>query len=115
MGNKPLKFCLQPGCNELVSGSRCKAHGGTAYASTAGMSSTALGYGYQWRKTRVTHLKAHPFCAVCGDPATHVDHILPKALGGTDDPSNLQSLCAHHHHVKTGHDAQRVRRARRRP
>ncbi|MCA1971248.1 MAG: HNH endonuclease [Caenispirillum sp.] len=41
-------------------------------------------------------------CAVCGGPgATHVDHIVPRADGGTDDFSNLQLL--HHgcHSAKT--------------
>lgn len=34
-------------------------------------------------------------------PASHCDHIVPKARGGTDEPSNLQSLCASHHSTKT--------------
>ena len=27
-------------------------------------------------------------------PATDVDHIVPKVHGGSDEPANLQSLCA---------------------
>lgn len=34
-------------------------------------------------------------------PATEVDHILPKRLGGSDDDDNLQALCKHHHSSKT--------------
>jgi 5-methylcytosine-specific restriction endonuclease McrA len=32
----------------------------------------------------------------CGRTAHHVDHIQPVLFGGTDDPSNLQALCAEH-------------------
>jgi 5-methylcytosine-specific restriction protein A len=46
---------------------------------------------------------------VCGAPATDVDHVISRAAGGSDDPANLQSLCAHHHHVKTGRDARSLR------
>jgi len=37
----------------------------------------------------------------CRLRATDVDHIVPKVHGGTDDTSNLQSLCAAHHRLKT--------------
>ncbi|WP_221238279.1 HNH endonuclease [Roseospira visakhapatnamensis] len=36
-------------------------------------------------------------CVRCGALAEHLDHIKPKRLGGSDDPSNLQPLCAHCH------------------
>lgn len=32
----------------------------------------------------------------------HIDHIKPKKHGGTDDPGNLQVLCASCHAKKTG-------------
>lgn len=36
-------------------------------------------------------------CDLCGvsadEKALEVDHIIPRAKGGTDDPSNLQALC----------------------
>ncbi|MDK1339207.1 HNH endonuclease, partial [Cronobacter sakazakii] len=34
-------------------------------------------------------------------PATTVDHIKPKAHGGTDEDSNLRSLCCPCHKRKT--------------
>jgi hypothetical protein len=37
-------------------------------------------------------------CKLCGrgpdDAILHVDHIVPRARGGSNDPSNLQVLCA---------------------
>ncbi len=36
-----------------------------------------------------------------GRPTVEVDHIIPKALGGTDERSNLQGLCRSHHSAKT--------------
>lgn len=36
--------------------------------------------------------------------ATSVDHIIPKAHGGTDDDSNLESLCWECHRAKTARE-----------
>jgi HNH endonuclease. len=36
--------------------------------------------------------------------AKHVDHIIPKSQGGTDDDGNLQSLCAACHRAKTARE-----------
>jgi 5-methylcytosine-specific restriction endonuclease McrA len=62
------------------------------------------GYGSDWRQLRAEHLAAHPWCVMCilaGQMvrATDVDHITPIALAPHRrlDPSNLQSLCHHHH------------------
>lgn len=38
-------------------------------------------------------------------PATQVDHIRPKAVGGTDADENLQAICAACHQVKTAGEA----------
>lgn len=38
-------------------------------------------------------------------PATQVDHIIPKAKGGTDDPENLQAICDECHAEKTSEDS----------
>ncbi len=37
--------------------------------------------------------------------ATQVDHIVPKALGGTDDEPNLQAICSACHKAKTAREA----------
>ncbi|MDM7498745.1 HNH endonuclease, partial [Escherichia coli] len=36
--------------------------------------------------------------------ARTVDHIIPKAHGGTDDDSNLESLCLECHRAKTARE-----------
>jgi 5-methylcytosine-specific restriction endonuclease McrA len=59
------------------------------------------GYGRTWEKRRKWILDASPTCALCGSPANEVDHILPKAQGGTDDDDNLQALCPACHQRKT--------------
>jgi len=33
-------------------------------------------------------------CAICGQPAEHLDQITPVIRGGTALPTNLQPLCA---------------------
>lgn len=58
-------------------------------------SAAARGYDADWRKLRAAHLKAHPRCVRCGDPARDVDHIEPIRVAPLRrlDPGNLQSLC----------------------
>lgn len=36
-------------------------------------------------------------CAICAFPITHVHHILPRAYGGSDEATNLITLCPNHH------------------
>lgn len=68
-------------------------------------SSTKRGYGSQWKMLREGVLRAYIAMngLVCpgyereshevDESALTVDHITPKAYGGTDDISNLQVLC----------------------
>lgn len=60
----------------------------------------------RWRKVRAAHLKANPYCAMCPDNATTVDHITPHRgdEGIAYDPGNLQSLCKRCHAIKTRAD-----------
>ena len=111
MPHKPNKPCAHPGCAKLVSPTEmyCATHAPlhkvkeerTRYAATRG-------YGRQWRKAREAYLEAHPLCVECEKEgryvkATVVDHIIPHR--GNQllfwDAGNWQSLCKHHHDVKT--------------
>ncbi|MCS6289415.1 MAG: HNH endonuclease [Nitrospira sp.] len=33
-----------------------------------------------------------------------MDHVIPRARGGSDDDSNLQPLCSFHHKQKTAQE-----------
>lgn len=74
-------------------------------------SAAARGYGKRWQRIRAGHLKREPVCRSClargvinagtkGAPL-EVDHITPRSQGGSDDDSNLQSLCKPCHSAKT--------------
>lgn len=40
-------------------------------------------------------------CVVCGTSENlEIDHIMPVSKGGTDERSNLQTMCAHHNRKK---------------
>lgn len=68
------------------------------------------GYDGRWAKARFTYLAHHPLCAMCGDPATVVDHIVPHEGDQARfwDVTNWQPLC------KPCHDGPKQRADRRR-
>lgn len=48
--------------------------------------------GKDWERTRKRVLERDNYtCQLCdkGEPATQVDHVVPKVSGGSDKPSNL--------------------------
>lgn len=98
-------ICSYPRCTaRSVSRGRCALHPRPAMiGGQKRPSASAQGYGVEWRRIRAKHLASHPACVICGldDKGNHVDHILPREQGGTDDESNLQTLCHVHHSVKT--------------
>lgn len=93
MRQRPLRPCLI--CGLPARGSRCPAH---ARPSRWPESDA---YGSDWRKVRDRYIAEHPTCAWpgCGQPAEEVDHITPIRVDPSRrlDPTNLRSLCAHHH------------------
>ena len=68
------------------------------------------GYGNEWDKIRQYVLQMNlGMCSGCLDngqytKATQIDHIIPKAKGGSDDIDNLQPLCEPCHKLKTARD-----------
>lgn len=113
MPSKPLRPCRQPGCPSLIRGGGwCDAHKPAAWASTT-TSAASRGYGPQWRRLRAIVLDRDPVCKGCGKAASmHVDHVVPKARGGTDAIQNLQGLCERCHQAKTARDARNGKRLR---
>ncbi len=69
----------------------------------------ARGYGTAWDKLRGETLRRDHYLCRCSEceksgrvrPATEVDHHIPKARGGTDDPSNLRAINADCHKRNT--------------
>lgn len=97
--------------------SRCAAHKVLAgsFADKRRGSSQERGYGRQWvhARNRVM-LRDCGICQPCkADGIVHmgteVDHIVPKAEGGTDDDANLQTICKARHRAKTQAEAARGR------
>lgn len=113
MPNKPARACGYPGCDQLVRGARyCAVHEQqvTARYETARGTASQRGYGSDWRVLRAMQLSRFPLCAdpfglhkAAGriEPATDVDHVIPRSRGGTDRFDNLQSLCHSCHSRKT--------------
>ena len=67
---------------------------------------------FEWQKKRSKVLLEFPMCVQCGSKdSLEVDHIVPKALGGSDDDKNLQVLCNKCHKKKSSKDADRISRA----
>ena len=72
-------------------------------------SASARGYGAAWDRLRRSVLKRDKWvcqCAACKQAgrvrsASEVDHIVPKAKGGTDALSNLQAINKDCHKTKT--------------
>ena len=90
---------------------RCDAMAGfTRHEATPRRSACALGYDRRWQRLARWFRRRHPLCAdpfgfhaADGSPKLghSVDHIVPRSAGGTDDPTNLQTLCASCHARKT--------------
>lgn len=53
----------------------------------------------------------------CNEPLEvgriHYDHIVPLAIGGKDEPGNLQALILRHHKAKTKADMVKIAKVRR--
>ena len=104
----PLRPCWSPGCAALSSSGACDRHPrrhGWAPDRERG-TKQERGYGAEWERIRAEVLRRDRWlCQVCRlADATEVDHVAPKALGGTDEPGNLQAICNRCHRAKTARD-----------
>ena len=112
------KPCRQPYCKELVTSGYCDKHKSKDIRSFQNKKAHPYYNTSEWRGIaglRKRHLRRFPFCAECKKQgrfvsATVVDHITPfdrhkdpqVTWALFTDTENLQSLCGHHHAVKTG-------------
>lgn len=88
----PLKACAV--CGRPSPGARCADH-----------TMRPRSRGTAWRQLRASILQRDGWQCTHREPSgrrctattkLHVDHITPRAAGGTDHPSNLTTLCEHH-------------------
>lgn len=82
-------------CRRLTEGSYCRAHRPVKPPSPSSRA---------WRKPGAAALRQRVLdrdgrrCTFCGTTkGLEVHHIVPVAKGGTNDPSNLITVCRAHH------------------
>lgn len=113
MPMKPKHPCAWPGCPELTDRRYCPRHEREAarqYNKYERSPDANKWYGRSWRKVRERYAAAHPLCEQClkegrCTPMEEVHHIVPLSKGGTNDESNLMSLCRSCHekiHLEIG-------------
>jgi len=99
---RSLAPCAFKGCPALTRETYCPEHKPESWAGRRGFE----GYKGDWLRIRAQVLKEEPVCRMCGqEPSVTVDHIVPRARGGTDDRSNLQALCGDCRRAKDARDA----------
>jgi len=104
------KNCKTPGCPNLHTNrsgycNECMARYAATHPKTERVetrpSAYERGYDSAWRRFAHRFLINHPVCAICGAPATQVDHksmpadVMLKVYGGKFDleESHYQALC----------------------
>lgn len=107
MPYKHKKPCCKSGCPELTHSRYCDTH----YKELESKRQEKVNkerpkgyykkYGRKWKRLRFWFLKQHPLCCKCGAAGNDVDHIKPLADGGTNEITNLQTLCRSCHSRKT--------------
>ena len=113
MPHKPKKPCRYPGCPRLTEDLYCEEHATLMrrqYDKYERSPDVHKKYGRSWSRIRDRYAKAHPLCERCLNEGRvtlmeEVHHILPVNRGGTNDPSNLMSLCRSCHnkiHIEMG-------------
>jgi 5-methylcytosine-specific restriction enzyme A len=99
------RTCTTAGCPAIVTDgrSRCPVHRRERERERG--SARARGYDRNWEEISGIILRRDPICVACGmAPSQHADHITPLRRGGTNEPENLQGLCAPCHSRKTARE-----------
>ena len=107
MPRKPKRPCRYQGCPKLTDSKSgyCEEHEKQMqrhYEHFARGYNQYERYGGAWKKIRDRYIAAHPLCERClglgfATVATLVHHVKPIADGGTNEESNLKSLCVSCH------------------
>lgn len=110
------RACRKHGCAKttIERHGYCEEHKNLGWEShQKGKSRHERGYGSKWDKIRARVIaRDKHLCQEClrsgrATEAKTVDHIKPKAHGGTDADDNLQSLCWPCHRSKTATERNR--------
>lgn len=113
MPYKPKRGCQYPGCIQFTNKEYCLDHQKMmtkAYNQYTRSPDHNRKYGYQWKRVRARYAKEHPLCEMCFKEGRYtrldeVHHIIPVSRGGTNDTTNLMSLCRSYHnkiHIELG-------------
>lgn len=99
----PLRSCTV--CGELIALQDYRRHR-AEHVDAGRPSARRRGYDGPWRRIAAEHLELEPWCRSHLERglhirATEVDHILTRRAGGSDDHSNLRSLCKSCHSRRT--------------
>ena len=108
MPSKPKHPCAFPGCPHLTDERYCEEHRAIArrkYNRFGRDEGASKRYDRNWRRIRDWYIEHHPLCEDCLEqqkyyPAAEVHHLVPLSQGGTNDVSNLRSLCRSCHYKR---------------
>lgn len=113
MPKRPPSPCLEPGCPELTTRTRCAKHEAQVARQWDRQRGTARqrGYDARWNNLARRYIRQHPTCELCGEhPAKEVDHIIALRDGGQKYATyNMQALCRPCHRRKTAQEKTRRR------
>ncbi|MFY2843662.1 HNH endonuclease [Achromobacter ruhlandii] len=121
MARRTMLPCRHRGCAALVrTPGYCEKHAGEAVGWKPDRergNRHQRGYGSDWDRLRLLILKRDRYLCQCDEckrtgrvlPATEVDHRIPKAEGGTEEPHNLCAINAECHKRKTAKESGRAR------
>lgn len=91
MPRKPKRPCAFPGCPNLTDKQYCEQHEkvqNKRYNKYERRADVNIRYGRAWRRVRERCLEEGRIT-----PVDEVHHIIPVSQGGTNEESNLMSLC----------------------
>lgn len=119
MAQRPQRPCRAVDCRALHRNANgyCDEHGHLAKIWSKKPEQSGRG-GRPWRRLREQVLERDGYLCQCDEckrrplplVAHEVDHIKPRAEGGTDDPSNLRAINKGCHKTKSQAEALRGRR-----
>lgn len=116
MARKPIRPCKHPGCPELTRDGWCDKHKPKHRRHASADYHRWYSLPIWTKDLRPAQLLREPFCRECAKAgervyATVVDHVIPFRGDWARfvDPANHQSLCKHHHDVKTAKEQAETR------